>query len=202
MKPASATFSRLIVNGFVIVLPLLLLGLAFAKLHEIIAGWLQPLLDALPGTIIHDPTGRFLSVVLAILVLFLVVGALAPTRMGRKLGHWLELAMLSRLPFYNMLRTLAGGLAGQTDAAAMRPAIVTVDAPGLQQFGFILEAHADGRFTVFLPSSPNPGSGSTVIVGPDRVQELKVPVRSVLACLGRWGHGATAILQAQSTTKE
>lgn len=178
-----------------ILLPVLLLGLVFAKAYEIIESWLQPLLEVMPGTVFHQPTVRFFAIVLLIAVLFFLTGALARTRMGRATGHWFELAFLSRLPFYNTLRTLAAGLSGQHDADAMRPALVTVDQPGLEQFGLILESHTDGRFTVYLPSSPNPGSGTTVIVSADRVQELDVPVQRMLACLSRWGQGAAALLQ-------
>jgi uncharacterized membrane protein len=77
----------------------------------------------------------------------------------------------------------------------MQPVLVTVDDPGLVQFGFLLETHPDGHFTVFLPGSPNPGSGTTVIVGSERLETLKMSSTGVLRCLSNFGRGTAALLE-------
>lgn len=193
-EDSRSSLLALIGRGFVIVLPLLLLGVVVQILYGIVAGWIHPVLDAMPGIVFQNEAFRFVAVVGVVVVLFLMVGALAGTRLGQSVGRRIELSMLSRLPFYNALRVIVAGLAGRDDAGAMKPVLVTVDEPGLQQFGFLLETHADGRSTVFLPGSPNPGSGSSVIVAPERVQELHISVREVLRCLSRWGHGSAVLL--------
>lgn len=195
MTDERASLPSLIASGFVILLPVLLLGLIIAKLYEILAGWLQPVLNAMPGIVFSREATRFLAVIFAIVVLFLAVGALARTRLGRAAGRRVELVLLNRMPFYNALRVLATGVGGQQNVEAMRPVVVTVDEPGLAQLGFVMETHADGCYTVFLPSTPNPASGTTVIVCRERLRDLNVPVPSVLGCLGRWGHGTARLLE-------
>lgn len=195
MTDKRASLSGLIAIGFLILLPVLLLGLILAKLYELLAGWVHLLLDAMPGVIFHSEFIRFLAVVLAIVVLFVTVGVLAETRVGRATGRWLELSLLSRLPFYNTLRVLVAGLAGRKETEAMRPVVVKIDDAGLDQLGFSVETHADGRLTVFLPDTPNPSSGTTVIVPRNRLRDLNVPVGSVLGCLVRWGHGTAKLLE-------
>ncbi|MEZ4598364.1 MAG: DUF502 domain-containing protein [Syntrophotaleaceae bacterium] len=195
MTDERASLLTLIASGFVILLPVLLLGLIIAKLYEILDGWLHPLLVAMPGIVFKKGSIRFLVVISAIVVLFLAVGALARTRLGQAAGRRVEELLLNRIPFYRALRVLVTGLGGQQDAESMRPVVVTVDVPGLDQLGFVMETHADGSCTVFLPSSPNPGSGTIVIVCRERLRDLDVPVRSVLGCLGRLGHGTGRLLE-------
>lgn len=181
-------------RGFVVVLPLLLLGAVIEILFGIVAGWIRPVLAAMPGTVFQNEAVRFVAVVGIVVLTLLLIGVLAGTRLGQSIGRRIELSVLSRLPFYNALRVMVTGLAGRGYAGAMKPVLVTVDDPGLQQFGFLLETHADGRSTVFLPGSPNPGSGNSMIVAPERLQELHTSASSVLRCLGRWGYGSAALL--------
>jgi uncharacterized membrane protein len=194
VKNTRTSLLGLIASGFLIVLPLLLLGLAIGKLHRLLAGWARPLLDAMPGTIFRNPNVRSLAVLLAIAALFLLIGVMARTRLGRSAGRWVELALLSRLPFYNVLRTLTAGLAGQDDAATLKPVLVEMS-PGIHQIGLVIERHTDGRSTVFLPEAPNPGSGNVVFVDPSLLSEIRIPVHKVLQCYARWGHGTAAALE-------
>lgn len=186
--------AAVIVRGFVVVLPVLLLGLVIKMLFDIFAGWIHPLLDLMPGTVLKIEAVRFFLVLLMIAFVFLIVGLLAGTQCGQRIGRWIESPLTSHLPFYNALRTMVSGWMGRGDDGKIRPVLVSVDEPGLQQFGLLLDTHADGRCTVFLPSSPNPGSGTTVIATPDRISELDVPVRDVLRCLFRWGHDSGKLL--------
>ena len=185
----------LVASGFLITLPLLLFGVMIGKIYQILEERIIPLLNAMPGTVFSRPSVRFCAIVLAIALLFLLIGAMARTRMGQATGHWMERVLLSRLPFYNMVRTLTSGLAGRDDMASLKPVLVTVDVPGLCQLGLIIERHSDGCATVYLPSSPNPGSGTVVIVEPSRMRELHTPLPKLLQCLSRWGHGTAAMLE-------
>lgn len=189
-------------RGFIIALPLLLVGLAVTQFYHFLAGWIRPLLDAMPGTVFHRQSIRFVAVLFGVVMLLLSIGWLARTRIGLATGRWLELALLSRLPFYNTFRTLASGLAGCEDSGHPQAALITVDAPGLDQLGLIVDRFADGRVAVYLPSSPNPGSGTVVIVEASRVRELRVPMRALLQCLGRWGQGTAALLEAASEAED
>ena len=188
-----ASLLALLTSGFFIVLPLLLVGGVVKELFLALQEFMSPLMDALPGTIFRLHPVRLLVVCFSVAALLLVIGLLARTKPGRACGRRLESKLLNRVPFYALLRNQASGLSGKNEHA-WRPVLVTVDIPGLQQLGFILERHADGKATVFLPSSPAAGSGTVVIVEPARMRELHVPGREVLGCLGSWGFGAAALL--------
>ena len=193
MQNARTSWFVLIVGGFFVVLPVLLAGLVLEKIYHVLEAVILPLVDALPGEIFHNPVIRGFVIIIAIVALLLLVGLLARTRKGQVIGRWLEARCLNRLPFYAMLRNIASGLAGKEDEKSLRPVIVTVQ-PGLQQLGLLVERHADGSGTVFFPSSPNPGSGSVLIVEASLIRELHVPAHRIFNCLSSWGYGTTAVL--------
>jgi len=200
MNDLRKSLTGLMVTGLVIVLPAFVAGLALVKMFRSFQHVVHPVLDALPGTVFQHPTVRGLAVALVIIVLLLLVGLLARTRAGRVLGRWLETRALSHLPFYTLLRNLAAGMSGKDDDNAAKPVLVLVN-PGLQQMGLLIERHADGNATVFLPSSPNPGSGTILIVEAGLLRELNVPAHKVLTCQSHWGEGAAALLATARTVK-
>jgi uncharacterized membrane protein len=187
------------VNGLVVILPILLLGVVIEVMYGVLAGWLSPILSILPGTVLRSEAARFIAVLIAFLLLTFIVGAFADTRLGRRAGKWVELTVLQRVPFYNALRVVVLGLSGREGADAAKAVLVTVDQPGLQQLGIRMETLPDGRCAVFLPGSPNPGSGTLVIVAPERLQALDISVPEVVRCLSRWGHGSGALIQRKGS---
>jgi uncharacterized membrane protein len=201
MNDDDKSLAGVLVRGMVVALPTLLLAVALIKGYQLVYEGLMPVLNAMPGVVFHSPALRFAAVVVHMTILLLAIGTISRTQLGRKTGRRLELAFLSRLPLYNTLRALASGLSGHEDAQSMKAVLVEVDVPGLQQFGFVVDRLADGRSAVYLPSSPNPGSGSVVIVSAERIKELPVNMRRILSCLGRWGQGTAGLLE-NNTTKE
>jgi uncharacterized membrane protein len=183
----------LLAEGFFIVLPILLVVFVFKKLYETLKTVILKLVDVLPGKIFSEPAVRVIAVAVVIVVLLMLLGLLTHTRLGRAIGRWIEAVFLKRLPLYSLLRNFAKGLAGKEDEQALKTVLVTVK-PGVQQFGLLVEHHADGSGTVFLPSSPNPSSGTVQIVEASLIRELHVPAHMLFKCLSRWGDGTTTVL--------
>jgi uncharacterized membrane protein len=194
MQDERRTVLGLIAESFFIVLPILLVGLAFEKTYTTLQAVVHPVLDTFPSVVFRNPVIRELAVVVVIMVLLLLIGLVAHTRMGRAIGRWLEAGFLKHLPFYTMLRNLSSGLAGKEGEHSFRTVMVTMN-PGQQQMGLLVERHSDGSGTVFLPSSPNPGSGTVVVVEAALMRELPVPSHRLLQCLSSWGDGTAAMLE-------
>lgn len=200
MQNARKSLLGLIVGGFFVVLPVLLAGFVIEKIYHTLEAVVYPLLESLPGEVFHNPVIRGLVVIIVIVALLLLVGLLARTRKGQAIGRRMETLILNRLPFYAMLRNIASGLAGKEDEKSLRSVLVTVE-PGLQQLGLLVERHADGSGTIFFPSSPNPGSGTVLIVEASLIRELHVPAHRIFNCLSQWGYGTTAILAPPAVGK-
>jgi uncharacterized membrane protein len=195
MNNTKQTLSGLVVGGFFVLLPVLLVGLLLERVFAVLQGVVHPLLDAMPGTVFHNTWLRFVVVLLAGLLVLLLTGLLARTRTGQSVGRRFESAVLQRLPFYSLLRNLASGLSGKEDERSLRPVLVTVN-PGIQQLGLLIERHRDGSGTVFFPSSPTTGSGTVLVVEASLMRELRTPGHKLFSALGGWGLGTAALLAA------
>ena len=58
---------------------------------------------------------------------------------------------------------------------AWKPALVEIE--DALTPAFVIEEHADGRFTVFVPSVPTPFAGAVYVLSAERVHVLDVPSR-------------------------
>lgn len=193
MPERKSTPLRLIGQGFFTLLPILLVLYVLEKIHLTVEPVVLQALDSFPGVLFTNEWVRAILACLAVLAILLLTGWIAQTARGRRLGKLIESRVLTRVPFYPMLRNLSTGLAGRYDEHSLKPVLVTVN-PGMQQFGFIMERHPDGACTVFLPSSRNPGSGTVMLIEAALLHELTTPAHLIFKCQTRWGHGAKAAL--------
>ena len=131
------------------------------------------------------------ATVLLVALCFLV-GVVVRTTIGRQVKRTVELKLLDRLPGYTAIRHVAEQLTDLEQNHGFKPVLVEIDdalAPG-----FIVEEHADGRCTVFLPSSPAPAAGRVLIIAAIRVHPVDVPVTQMFACITKWGTGSGKLL--------
>jgi uncharacterized membrane protein len=194
LRDHPASVSELFAHGLYVLLPLVIIVLVARKLISMLQELLGPVLNRLPGVVLHRPSVRFLLLCFTVAAALVLIGLLARLRVCRAAGSWLESEVLNKVPFYSRLRSFSSVLAAKDGARAMKVARVTVDVPGLEQLGIILERHQDGSATVFLPSSPNASSGTVVIVEPDRIREVGLSAKSVVGCMGRFGYGTADLL--------
>src|SRR5207244_12269458 len=95
-----------------------------------------------------------------------------------------------------LARRVAGIEAGEAFASALA---VIEDAlvPA-----FVVERHDDGRYTVFVPSSPTPGVGSVYILPKERVHLVDVPFLKAARCVSKWGAGSGELLRAMRDSEQ
>lgn len=190
MKELIAFLKTTFLGGILVVLPawlaVLLLLKALLQLKIIVA----PVSKHLPPGIGHPVV---ISLVLMVAVCFLV-GVVIRTTIGRQVKTLVERKVLERVPGYTMLRGVAEQMADLESNHGFKPALIENN-DGLAP-GFIVEEHADGRYTVFIPSSPTPASGNILIIAASRVHPIDVPVTAVFGCISKWGAGSAELLAA------
>ena len=67
---------------------------------------------------------------------------------------------------------------------------------------FIIEEHADGRYTVFVPSVPTPLAGAVYVLTADRVHPVDIAFTQALKTVSRWGAGCKDIVAAMESAKQ
>jgi uncharacterized membrane protein len=131
---------------------------------------------------------------LLLVIACLLAGLLAQTRAGRGVGTSLEDAILHRIPGYSTVRTLTRRIANAEESEKFATALVEIE--GALAPAFVVEEHADGRYTVFVPSAPTPAVGVVYIIARERVHIVDAPFMKTVKCVSSWGVGAAELVQA------
>jgi uncharacterized membrane protein len=85
-------------------------------------------------------------------------------------------------------------LAGDANENVWKPALVEIEDALVP--AFIIEAHDDGRFTVFVPSVPTPFAGAVYILDATRVHPIDVPFAQAIQSISKWGSGSRDLVAA------
>jgi uncharacterized membrane protein len=190
MKYARDFVANTLLGGVLVLLPVYLAVLLLLKGMQAVAGLVRPLAALLPDWL---PAEEALSL-LAVLIACFAVGLALRTQLGRTVRERVERTFFSRLPGYALVRSLTQRMAGQTDENAWQPALVEIEDALVP--AFIVEEHADGRYTVFVPSVPTPLAGAVYVLSRARVHPLDVAFTQAVHSISRWGSGTKDLVTA------
>jgi uncharacterized membrane protein len=135
------------------------------------------------------------AALLVLIILLLLLGLFSRSRPGRRLVQTIEAIVLSKVPGYMILKTIAADVVHEDDEEELRPAIVR---DGIKTvLGLIVEQSQDGStYTVFLPTSPGAMSGNVTVFPKESVQILGVSAKEAIRVLKMRGLGLQALLHA------
>jgi uncharacterized membrane protein len=191
----TAFLKTTIVGGVLFLLPLavvlMLLGYAL-RLASMVA---QPISDRLQLQW-SDAAGVGAVTILSALVLVIVsfgAGITARTYLGKYITRWFENSLLGRLPQYQMVKSMAEGLAQLENASGIKPALISIE--GGWQIGYLLEPLENGWLSVFLPQAPTPMSGNVMYFPADRVRPLSITMVEAMTIIKRIGVGSGQALR-------
>jgi len=179
-----------LIGGLLVVLPIWVIIILVIKSLTMLAGFIKPLVDHLPGSVNYP----WIVAIAILLAACFAVGIAVRTALGRWSMHLLERNLLERLPGYTLIRSFAQRLAGTGETEAFAPVLVELEEALVP--AFLVERHPDGRCTVFVPSAPTPAAGSIYILTPERVHRVDVPIVKAMSCISKWGNGSHELLAA------
>jgi uncharacterized membrane protein len=184
-----------IIGGAVFLLPvaLTLFILSYAlRLAKKIA---RPIADSLHINQLGGPASVIAITVLSVLILILisfVAGIVARTAVGRRITRWSEHSFLGRLPQYQLMKSMAEGLAHIESASGLKPALVNIEDGW--QIGYLLEQLENDWVAVFLPQAPTPMSGNIMYFPAHRVRPLPITMVQAATIVKAIGVGSGAAL--------
>lgn len=193
MKDLIHSIKSVFLTGLLIVFPAWLATLLFIKVLLHLRGLVKPITVAMPEGINHPMPWSILAFVLTCLA----VGLLFHTAIGKLVGRTIENAVLRKIPGYPSLRSIANQVADFESEKGFKPALVDIE-DGCLTPAFLIETHACGRSTVFVPSVPTPMAGSILIIPSGRVHPVDVSVPTMMKCISKWGTGSSQILAAMN----
>ncbi len=184
--------SLILLGGLAVVLPGLLLLMLMQWLVAIFAELLEPATQLVSRQAGLQHWLAFIAVVLLLLSACFTIGLVVRTRIGRWLHHVLEGTLSRIVPGYRVTRDLVRELLGSHQGPRMlngEPALARIhglDSP-VRVTAIITSRHADGSYTVYVPTAPFPTSGFVYHLPANCVEILsgtsvETALRTVIAC--------------------
>lgn len=191
MKRPFEFLKSALVTGLIIVLPAWLAVLLLLQLLVKLGVLVKPIAAQMPKGIDHP---QLVAAAVFILVC-IAVGLLVHTAVGRVIGRTLGENVFNRVPGYQPLRNIARQFSEMNANDGFKPSLIEVE-DGCLAPAFLIEVHANGLSTVFMPSVPTPMAGSVFIMPSGRVRPIDVPVTTMMKCISKWGSGTAELLAA------
>jgi uncharacterized membrane protein len=180
-------------GGLFVVLPLIVVFGLLAKAVITVRAVAQSLMEKMAGKESEAAQFPILFAVLIVIAISFAFGLAMISQRGKAAGRWFERTLLFRVPGYAAVRAIVGGLADTNREDVVKSGLLTVD-PGIEAFVLVIEDHGNSHLTVFIPGSPNPGSGNVQIVRKDLVRILNVRMTNISSALQQWGVGSAKVL--------
>ena len=185
-------FKKSILGGLIILLPVAILAMGFRWLFRLVTDIIQPFTNLVVNFIGFPEIVGDLFVLVAMAVLCFIVGYLVTTKGGGYLHTRFDDRLARFAPGYRMIKDIIGQFVGDKSKSPFangEVALVNIfgEQTASQVTAIVTSRHPDGRFTVFVPTGPNPTSGNMYHVNESQVElqpDIKVEdmMRTIIAC--------------------
>ena len=196
MSKDRRSFGSTLMAGILVVVPVYLGVLLLLKATKTLADLMKPVTALLPAWL---PGDQILAPLLLLAICFLV-GVAIGTSAGRDIQKRIEHSLFEKIPGYTLFRSLTQRLVGESQDEAWKPALAEIEHALVP--AFIIEEHADGRYTVFVPSVPTPLAGAVFVLTADRVHPVDIAFTQALKTVSRWGAGCKDLVAAMEGVKQ
>ena len=186
----------LLAEGLLLALPLGAAVYLLSKVIGILSKLLIPIANYVPNARWFGIAGIEIAAFLLLLFALVLLGAFARSKLGRKINQVIEEVILSKVPFYLIIKNIITDVTNTESSTDLQPALVSFDDNTV--LGFIVEEAADqSMYTVFIPSAPSAATGSVVLMPKARVQLLDAPTMAAMRAMKQRGLGLQALNKAK-----
>jgi uncharacterized membrane protein len=183
-----------LVGGFVVILPITILLAVLKWAYSIITGWVQPMTTYFTTNSSMGETFGDLLAISIILAFSFAVGYTAQKPLGRWLFAAIEQSLFGKLPGYNLIKETTLQFLGNKKSPFSTVALARIFGNETRVTAFVTESHADGSYTVFVPTGPNPTSGNIYHLKAEFVQILDADIQDTMRSIISCGAGSEKLL--------
>jgi uncharacterized membrane protein len=191
-----------LLGGVVVILPVAILASVTLWIFRLITGFIEPLTRILiKDSQVNEYAADFIVIVLIISACFFV-GVLVRTRLGGFFYRHIENRILKLAPGYSMIKdTVLQIFGSRKDSPFSSVALAQVFGNETLVTAFITDTHADGSYTLFVPTGPNPTSGLIYHVEGKYVHPINIPVQDAMRSIISCGSGSAKLMQGFTEKK-
>ncbi len=195
-RPLKEFLKTMIIGGISFLLPIALAAFILSYAFRLVKRIATPISHGLHldqwGDVAGVSAATFLSV-LALVFLAFAAGVVARTAFGGRISRWSENSLLGRLPHYQLIKSMAEGLAHIESASGLKPVLVSIEDGW--QIGYLLEKLENDWVAVFLPQAPTPMSGNIMYFPTNRVRTLDITMVQAMSIVKAIGVGSSVALR-------
>lgn len=195
MDKLRALIRTSLLGGLGVILPVAITAFIFKWLFDLITDNIQPLTNLVMAKSHVKEIMADLTVIIIILGVCFIVGVIVKTKLGRFVHERLETRILKTAPGYSMIKEIIMQFIAKKKTPFSSVALVRVFENSTLMTGFVTDEHADGSYTVFVPTGPNPTSGNIFHLKRQYVQHVDVPVEDAMRSIISCGSGSTALIK-------
>lgn len=194
MRAMSRVVTTTALGGLLFLLPVVVVLWLATQAFGLAQRVLAPAAHLVPAGNIAGIAAANVAAVALLVALCFIAGLAARTAMGQNFNRRLEHAILGRIPGFTLAKSAAQGLMGLQGGGDVQSAFAMVEDAWVP--AFVMEQHANGDLTVFVPSVPTPAAGTVYILEPARVRLLPdVSVTAMVSVVMRLGVGLRAVAE-------
>jgi uncharacterized membrane protein len=190
-----------VVNGLVILIPLILVFLAIKEIIGLMINVATPIADMFPAGTFDNVRETEILAALLILGTAFILGLLSKIRAGRAIGRGIERYSLNKVPMYRMLKSLVGAFLNLENEDSFKPAFIK-NSSGDMEPCYVIEDRGRPRVVVLVPWAPTAFAGSVRLVTRESIQYLPVTLDEFSLSLTHLGIGLSELLPEQIPTAE
>lgn len=187
MKKLKEFFKSTVVGGLLVLLPVAIFLYALIWVFNLIVKAINPLAKiVMEQSALRPVVAHIVAIGLLIGICFLV-GMLVRTKLGGWIYALIESNLLRKTPGYSMIKeTVSQFLSKDRQSPFSSVALARIFGNDTLVSVFVTDRHADGSYTVFMPTGPNPTSGNIYHLPAENVYPVDVSIedamRSIISC--------------------
>lgn len=191
-----------LLGGVLFLLPLIVVGVLLGQVGQVVFVVGQAIAEA---GILPMQTAAGYAILFAVALGIVIAGCFVAGLIARhSLGQWLsertERNLTLLYPRYAIYKDqIIGNIGGDVAEGRLKP--VKVAFIDCMRLGLEVERSADGFVTVYLPSSPDPWSGTVAMVSAERVERVDVPYVEMMNSFEKLGDDSLRIAARVAVTK-
>ena len=183
-------FFTTLIGGVVVLLPISILVFLIRFGINFIGGILRPITSVIRGNShMSQQLLDFIAFIVIILFCFLV-GLIIRTQYGKTTFTFVETKYLSRIPFYVTIKDIVGQFTNSSKTPFKQVVMADVFNNGTRMTGFITDEHENGKYTIFVPTAPNPTNGYVFHVNRDQLVFLENDTQEAMRTVIGMGAGS------------
>jgi len=192
MSKMQAFIKRSLIGGVLVILPIAILVFFFRWIFRLVTDLLKPASNILIQTWELPMLAADLLAIVIILLICFFVGTIVSTSLGKWIHDRFDRYLARLAPGYRMVKEIVTQFLGDKGESAMSKGQVArarIFGPEIETSvtALVTSKHADGTYTLFVPTGPNPTSGFIYHLPAQQVDlypDIKVDsaLRTVISC--------------------